>query len=52
MQAIRCPQRARNWKAHKYMIQGFKFKDYFATVFNHGLDLAVKITDVVRAMCL
>lgn len=33
------------------MIQGFKLKEYFAAAFNHGLDLAVKMTDLIRAMC-
>ena len=34
------------------MIQSFDPKDYLAMVFNHGLDLMVRLTDVVRAICL
>ena len=34
------------------MMQDLNFKNHMALVFNHGLDMLVKITDLVMAICL
>lgn len=34
------------------MLPGLNLKNHIAAAFNHGLDLVVKITDVMIAICL
>ena len=34
------------------MIHRFDPKDYFAMMFNHSLDLVVRLIEIVRAICL
>ena len=41
-----------NYKLHNKMLPELNFKNHIALVFNHGLDMLVKITDIMIAVCL